>query len=135
MDEVGRPDDLVQIVNRSEFGEGTPVDGIGALAEFDGAVDEIHLPCGDASGLLDEGKGCLLIEEDLAGYAFGADVAKEEDDSVLERTALDREPEIERGRVEDLEFTGNAFVHGAVQVTTDFLILCSDWELIPEVFP
>ncbi len=37
VDEVGRADDLVQIVNRSEFGERTPVDGIGALAEFDGA--------------------------------------------------------------------------------------------------
>ena len=83
VDEVGRPDDLVQIVDRSEFGEGTPVDGIGALAEFDGAVDEIHLPCGDAGGLLDEGEGCLLIEEDLAGDAFGGDVAEEEDDSVL----------------------------------------------------
>src|SRR5271154_1601155 len=134
VDEVGRPDDLVQVVNRTDFGEGASVDGIGAFAEFYGAVDEIHLPCGDASGLLDEGESCLLIEEDLAGDAFGGDVAEEEDDSVLERTALDREPEVERVRVEGLEFTGNAFVHGAEKVTMDFLVLCSDGELLPEIF-
>ena len=61
---------LSQIVDGGEFGEGTSVDGIGALAEFDGAVDEIHVPGGDAGGLLDEGEGLLLIEEDLAGDAL-----------------------------------------------------------------
>jgi hypothetical protein len=134
VEEVGRPDDFVQIVNRRDFGAGTPVDGIGALAEFDCAFDEIHLPCGDAGGLLDEGESRLLIEEDLAGDAFGGNVAEEQDDSVLKRAALDGEPEVEGVRVEGLKFAGNAFVHCAEKVTTDFLVLPGDGELIPEVF-
>ena len=110
------PDDAVQMIDGGDFGAGASIDGIGAFAEFDGAIDEVHIPCRDTGGLLDEGEGGLPFEEDLPRGVLGGDVADEDDDAVVGGTALNVEPEIEGVGVEVFEFGRDAIVHGTVDV-------------------
>jgi hypothetical protein len=127
-------DDLFEGVVIRNLGEGMSEDRIraGAVGYFAGDIFDV--PGGDECGFLNGGKEVLLLLEDDVGLAAAGDVAEEEDDAIVEWTALDGEPEIERVGVEGLELSGDTVVHGTVVVMTDFRRLGSNGKLLPEVF-
>ena len=63
---------------------------------------------------MDGGEEILLLLEDDFGLTTVGDVAKEEDDPVIEGTALDGEPEVQRVGIKGFELAGDAFIHGPV---------------------
>src|ERR1700733_2868955 len=132
-DVLGKEDFLEALVV-GDVGQGMAEDGVGADSVGDLAGGVFDVPGGDEGGLLDGGEEFLLLAEDQIGLAAGSDIAKEDDDAVVEGAALKGEPEVQWLGVKDLELAGDALVHGAMVVIANFGGSSGFGKLLPEIF-